>query len=432
MRRGRRHEWGADIRLLARGPRHFVLFVFSILAASFVLSTVALVREFPQDWPILLATHSHRFFFYPVLGIAALACFYVPAVVLTHLYWREDQILRYGRGRFVLGFLVVAAGSLGLAASYAGIPLTFGQRAPTPAMADRDTEFRRSIWELSPAALARNTADGAVVVPGCRTFRGEACRRVPVLEALYGLRKAAEDRWTITEFARVCVPDEFVEKPAAYWVERRCFAGVGALNAPDCCKVQRSLAAEVARLAQEDGMASRVGLIENVVTIAKAFFVLVVVAVGLMLAIWRNKLLIHYRGHLDAVERGVIVGATLMLVWLLMDYGYQQSVDVLFGRLDRHFPLRGSLAVGVLAVALIIYFLNRSVFNFAQLTTIGASAVAVANYELIGNTAARLLGAGAPYWVFGLLVAAAIVAVLTVYSPWKVALPPRREPPPYS
>ena len=419
----------SDARLLAPGVRNFVGLMFAVLGGSFVLSTGTLIAEFPNEWRLLLFAHSHRFFFFPVLGVAALACFYIPAVVLTDLYWRSG-LLKRGRLRFTLGFIAAVIVSVGFALSYAGLSPLGSWHASAPATADGDpagSELRRSIWELSPRALEANMAAGTVILPDCRTWDGRPCPRLPVVEALAALRKASMSRWTITEFARPCSQDGLVEKPAAYWVERHCFPAGVSLNAPDCCKVQASLAAEMSGLMLDEKLKSRVGVIEGVVTGLKSFFVIVVIVVGIMLAFWREKLVTHYRPHLDAIERGVIVGATLMLVWLLMDYGFQQTGDVLFGRLDRHFPVRASLTVGVLALALIIYFLNRSVYNPAQLFTIAGSAFAVLNYETIGNLSARLLGTGAPAWVFALLTLLGALAVFVVYGPWKLPLPPRRE-----
>lgn len=428
MRRGKKSTEVSELLLLAPAPRRFVKVVFLLLAIAFLLPTLLLVVDYPTDWATLLVAHSHRFFFFPVLGLAALACFYIPSVVLTDLYWRGG-VIPAGRIRYWLAFVAVSAFSAYVALGFAGLSplemLSPSYRAAQIA-ATETTPLRRSIWELSPLALARNAEAGIVEIPGCRTFDGRACRRLPIVTTLQTLRDEGMRRWTITEFARTCVPDTLVELPPTHWVERLCFPAGQRLNTPACCQVQASLEAEVARLLREPEMRSRVGVVENVATAFKSFFVIVVIVVGLLLAFWRNKLLVHYRNHLDAIERGVIVGAGLMLIWLLMDYGYQQTADVMFGRRLRGFPVRASLAVGVLAMALIIYFLNRSVYNVAQLSTIGASVVAVANYELIGNLSARLLGSGAHTFTFAGLVLVAVGAVILVYGPWKLPLPPRR------
>ena len=80
------------------GARIFVAISFVLLGASFIASTALLVREFESlDWFTMVVAHSHLFFFFPVLGLLALCAFFLPSVVLTHLYWNH---LRYGTGPF--------------------------------------------------------------------------------------------------------------------------------------------------------------------------------------------------------------------------------------------------------------------------------------------------------------------------------------------
>ena len=94
------------------GARIFVAIAFLILGASFVASTGVLINEFQNiDWFSMVVAHSHLFLFFPVLGILALVAFYLPSVIFTHLYWTH---LPYGRRRFLLGFIGIAALSLGI------------------------------------------------------------------------------------------------------------------------------------------------------------------------------------------------------------------------------------------------------------------------------------------------------------------------------
>ena len=113
------------------GARIFVALSFALLGASFIASTALLIMEFQGIDPLtMVAAHSHLFFFFPVLGLLALFAFYLPSVVFTHLYWNH---IPYGRVRFLLGLVVVAAASYG-----------FAQYLDKPP---------RAIWEVSPAAL---------------------------------------------------------------------------------------------------------------------------------------------------------------------------------------------------------------------------------------------------------------------------------------
>src|SRR5262245_23602237 len=115
------------------GARIFVAFCFVLLGVSFIASTALLIHEFQNvGWFTMVVAHSHLFFFFPVLGILALFAFYLPSVVFTHLYWNH---VRYGKIRFLLGLIGVAALSIYFALFYLDGP-------------------PRALWEVSPAALS--------------------------------------------------------------------------------------------------------------------------------------------------------------------------------------------------------------------------------------------------------------------------------------
>ena len=70
------------------GARIFVAIVYVVLGAAFLASTGLLIVEFQElDWLTMLVAYSHLFLFFPVFGLLALVAFYLPSVVLTHLYW---------------------------------------------------------------------------------------------------------------------------------------------------------------------------------------------------------------------------------------------------------------------------------------------------------------------------------------------------------
>ena len=130
------------------GARTFRAIVFVLLGASFIASTALAHLRVPANWSgsRCVATHGYLFFFFPVLGILALAAFYLPSVIFTHLYWHH---LPYGKLRYLLGLVVVAAAAIGFA--------KYLDKPP------------RSIWEATPAALLADRGD-------------QASRRVPILE----------------------------------------------------------------------------------------------------------------------------------------------------------------------------------------------------------------------------------------------------------
>ena len=127
----------------------------------------------------------------------------------------------------------------------------------------------------------------------------------------------------------------------------------------------------------------------------KVFFVLIVVAIGLLLAVWRDRIDTHYRELVPRLERGVIIGAFAMLFWPAMDYGYQQTANVLFGRADAGPQLRLSLVIAPWALLLLFYFLRRLGKQgelIGQISGVIVAGVAVLRYEQLNDWVGRLFG----------------------------------------
>jgi hypothetical protein len=385
----------------------FVATVFVLLGVSFVTSTAVMIHEFRDGtWEVLLFAHSHLFFFFPVFGLLVLAAFYIPAVVFTDFYWRPKNV-RYGRTRYLLGTVVV----LLLSANFAW-QLT--------------NKSVRGVWEIAPAVLAE---ERPAVVPDCRSD-GKACVRQPLLKALEDLREKGRQRSTVAEFARSCSQDGLMEEAPQARAKRYCFPAGERMEATACCSVQKAYTRYLAETARDETKRSLTSRVEEIVTYFKSFFILVLVVVGVLLVAWQNRIAKAYAERLPAIERGVIVGAVAMLFWLLMDYGYQQTTDVLGGRENANFPLRLSLVVAPWAAILVIYFVRRLEtvrFNIAQLITVTVSALALLRYEQISNNSVRLLGSGADEWYFIGLIGLALFALGLVYGPWKMPLPPMRK-----
>ena len=121
----------------------------------------------------------------------------------------------------------------------------------------------------------------------------------------------------------------------------------------------------------------------------------------MLLAIWRDRIDEHYRELVPRLERGVIIGAFAMLFWPAMDYGYQQTANVLFGRLASGPQLRLSLVIAPWALLLLFYFLRRLGKQgemIGQISGVVVAAVAVLRYEQLNDWAVRLLGIGAEPW----------------------------------
>ena len=376
--------------------RVVVAVVYLILGLSFVASTGLLIQEFQgTDWRPMIIAHSHLFFFFPVFGILALAAFYLPSVVFTDLYWRQ---LPYGKLRFLAGLVVLGVVSYGVA--------KFLDKPP------------RAIWEVSPRALAADKGDPA----GCGGGAGAtACRRAPILATLSSLRAAGQARVGLSKFARSCVTDPMLETPEELEKERYCFPAGVRLKSAACCEVQKTFADEVARLQADPARRSRSSVYDAVFMPLKIFFVLLVIGIGLLLSAWRDKIDLLYRESIPAVERGVIIGAFAMLFWPAMDYGYQQTANVLFGRWEG-LQLRLSLVIAPWALLLLFYFLRRLGKQgemIGQIAGVVTAAVAVLRYEDLNDWAVRLLGVGSQEWMMGGLLAVALAGFVALLWPWR-------------
>jgi hypothetical protein len=360
------------------GARIFVAIAFAILGASFLASTGLLIYEFHQlDWVTMVVAHSHLFLFFPVLGLLALVAFFLPSVILTDLYWRH---LRFGKARFALG-LVVLAGVSYLAA---------GSLDKEP----------RAVYEVSPHAILADRGDPA---------KG----RAPMLDTISTLRATAQSRFGLSSFGRSCVRDPLLEVPEEMLKERYCFPAKKNLTGEACCQVQAAFSKAVLRLQQDPSTRSYSGELDTTIFLPiKSFFILVVVAIAAFLAIWRSRIDQHYRDLVPAMERGVVVGGFAMLFWLAMDYGYQQTANVLFGRMTAGPQLRLSLILVPWALFLLFYFLRRLGKQgelIGQVSGVVFAGVAVLRYEQLNDWVVRLFGIGADGWVLsGLMVVALI------------------------
>jgi hypothetical protein len=376
------------------GARVFVAVLFLMLGASFIASTGFLVREFQDlDWGAMVVAHSHLFFFFPVFGILALAAFYLPAVIFTDLYWRH---VPYGKLRFVLGAIVVGGLSMFLAKLL-------------------DTE-PRALWEISPSALVADRGEPQ----GCGASSG-ACRRAPIVSALAELRREGQSRLGLSKFARSCLVDRMLEFPDEMDKERYCFPAGAKLKGAACCEAQRLFRNEITRLQADPAQRSLSATYDKVFLPLKVFFILIVVLIAALLAKWRDRIDEFYRELVPTIERGVIIGAFAMLFWPIMDYGYQQTANVLFGRFHGA-QLRYSLVIVPWALLLLFYFLRRLGKQgelIGQIAGVVTAAVAVLRYEDLNDWAVRLLGIGTNMWIVGLLVAIAVVGFIGLIRPFR-------------
>jgi hypothetical protein len=374
------------------GARIFVAVVYLILGAAFLVSTGMLINEFKSsDWFTMVVAHGHLFLFFPLFGILALVAFYLPSVVFTHLYWTH---LPYGKLRFLLGLIAVAVLTLGVCWWLDAKP--------------------RAVWEVSPHALA---ADKDEPVP-CGT--GSICQRTPILDAVANLRMEGQRRIGLSQFARNCKLDPLLDMPEDMTKLRWCFPAKAMLAGDACCQVQARFGDVVVRLQADASQRSLSAKLDVFFMPLKVFFVVILIAIGGLLAVWRHRLDQHYHELVPAIERGVIVGAIAMLFWPLMDYAYQQTSDALFGRWTGGPPLRLSLVIGPWALLLLFYFLRHLGQYSAivgQISGVVVATVYVMRYENLNDWAVRVLGIGIDSWTIGYLVIIALVGLVRLFWP---------------
>lgn len=369
-----------------------VTVAFSVLALSFLLSTASVIREFwDTELITILSTNSYLFIFFPTLGIVALAAFYMPAVIFTDIYLTKAPA---GAFRFAAGFAAAIMLSLYFAA-------------------DLNTTILRSAWEVSPTALANDRKTPATCLDGNRL-----CVQ-PILPVLTELREQSLKRIRISPFIRDCSPDELMEPKPENQSPRYCFPAAAKLDAKDCCTVKQAFSGRVYRLYANADNQSQSSKLDMYLLPFKAFFIIIIVLIGIFLIAWKHTLRRHYAPYIRAMERGLQIGAVTMLFWPVMDYAYQQTSDVLYGP-KSSFPLRLSLVLVPWALLLTFYFAEKiriELARAAQVIGSVASGIAILRYQDISDWSSKLAGPGAATVHFIMLagLSAIILAMLIVW-----------------
>jgi hypothetical protein len=375
------------------GPRVIVGAVFALLGLIFVASTAVLIYEFRElDWLSMVAAHSYLFFFFPTLGLLALHCFYLPSVILVHFFW---TYMYSGRTRLFLGLIALAA-----------LSTMFARYLDKPP---------RAIWEATPAALLADKGD-------------PARERAPILEVFSDLRERAQSRVGLPAFGRPCVTDPLLEPAANAARERYCFPAKTLLDTAACCAVQQQFADVVAKLQENPATRSLSTTLDAAFFLpVKVFFVLVIVAIGVLLAIWRRSIDVHYHAFVPQMERGIIIGGLAMLFWPAMDYAYQQMANVLFGRMQSGLQVRLSLVIAPWVVLLMFYFLrrlSRQAETIGQFSAVVVAAVALLRLDQLNDWLARLFGVGATEAILAAQIGLALAGLLALH--WMRSAPPSR------
>lgn len=369
--------------MIKKSSYYFVGVVYALLGMAFLASTASIFHEFGWETGSAIAiAHSHQFLFFPILGVAALIAFYLPSVVFADLYWQHIWL---GVPRFIFGAVVAIVLSLVVTDQLHNSSL-------------------RGIWELSQATLDKDLSDPAAA----------ARPHKPMMTVLKDVMSEAGQRSTISQFARNCAWDRKVERPLTDEALRLCVPSGAMQKTDDCCYIQRAFRDHVRSVWGDPTQRSKAAELDRYLLPFKIFFIIVLLAIGCFLAFWRKELGQHYSAMLPRVERGVIVGALCMLIWPLMDYGYQQTSDVMFGREYASVNIRHSLVMIPWAALLLLYFVDfgKNSTRTTQISTIVGGAVTLLRYQEINDLSARLLGAGATWAHFGFIGSVAFIGVI--------------------
>ena len=399
------------------GARTFTALIFIGLYLSFWVIPIQLWLEFGQqlglaDWLAITMFHSYLFVFYPLFGLAALIAFFRPAVIFTDLYWHH---IKLGRVRFILGFVVAVA----LAIAVASILLT-GQP--------------RGVWEMS----SKIPTDAHAVSFSCEAT-GKGCDAGPFLTPMFTVRAASRQRIGLRPYARSCKPDVLLEGPAENSKKRQCFLTNSRLIAKDCCAAQETFKKKLhasyinwtevgkhnwSRMGVIDqGIKSSTGFWHAVTLPFKAFFIIIMIVIAGMLVVWKRKVDQLYADLVPKMDRGMVVGAIVMLFWPLMEYAYAQSAGVMFGNWEPGFNLKASIIVLPWALVVGLYFMQRHGFGvLSQVMSIIGGAFAAFQYDQVTNLAVRYFGSGAGLLELNLMIVLVIFAIVVVLWPSKTDL----------
>lgn len=384
------------------GVRVFIAVLYSLIGLSFLATTGVLISEYrDHGWLEIATFYSHLFLFFPLFGVLGLVAFFTPSCVFLDMYWRH---VKYGRIRFIVGFVAVAGMSWLVANALVN-------------------SRERSIFEVKPDVLVRDQANLA----NCASPGGN-CPRLAALDALANVRAVSQSRIGLSDLAPNCDRDPLIASPLNPEVKRFCFASTPLSGATrlsldhECCQAQRNLVSAVNAMAATFDERSLTGKVHAYSLALKVFFMLTLLVISMMLAFRRRSLEQHYAAYIYPIERGVLVGAVAMLFYPIMSHAFLQSAALLYGagegssyRTPAPFI---SFAFGSWALLLLFFFYRRRDKEVEAIGRIGgvmASAIAVLKYDLIIDYFIRIAGSGAGITNIVLLGVLCLVAMIALY-----------------
>ncbi|MEQ1697790.1 MAG: hypothetical protein ABL901_18315 [Hyphomicrobiaceae bacterium] len=387
---------------MSRNAQGVVAVVFTVLALSFIATTAVLYYEFQDhQWFTIAAFYSHLFIFFPTFGILALFAFFIPASALLDLYWSPH--VPYGKIRFMVSTLLLAAVSLGISSTLiTGVP---------------------AVWWLSPQTLAADKGRPE----NCAAPR---CTRLPVMDSVAEVRRVSQHRAGLSPFARPCEADNLMEIPPEQLQKRQCFVTKTKVSAAECCMAQNTFNNDLSKLYADEPAHSVTGKIHAILLPLKVFFLLMVLSIGVLLAVWRRKIDKLYGAYTGRIERGLLVGAVAMLVWPVANHGFLLSSTLLYGKAGEGLyaiisPVL-SFMFAAWALLLVLFFFRQHQRDIEAAGKIGggiASAVAIIKYNEIIDYATRFIGSGADPWELSLMAVLIVGAFSALYIGLPVDVP---------
>ena len=362
---------------MSRNSQGVVAVVFTVIAISFLVTTAVLFVEFYDvPWFTIAAFYSHLFIFFPTFGILALCAFFVPASALLDLYWNHPGEVKFGKLRFTFATLALLGLSMAISSLLVqGVP---------------------AVWWLMPQTLKSDQGRPA----GCKLLH---CARMPVMESVAEVRRVSQERTGLSPFVRPCDFDKnLMEMPPELRQERYCFVTKTKLSAEQCCTAQREFSADLKQLYDDESAHSVTGKVHAVLLPLKIFFLLMILAIGILLALWRRTIDRLYKSYTGRIERGLLIGALAMLLWPVSNHGFLQSSTLLYGQAGEGLYASISPVMSFMfaawALLLVLFFFRQYERDIEAAGKIGggiASAVAIIKYNEIIDYATHYLGSGA-------------------------------------
>ena len=375
----------------ALGSRIIVGVVFAVLGLAFIAETAVVIWEFSEPLALsMVAFDSQNFLFFPTLGLIGLFAFRRAAVAIVDAYWRHVQ----GGKLVLIGSVLV----IGLIAAY--LTATF-QSSPN-----------RLWWEISKEALINDPGSPAGCTP-------PECDRAPIIEAHQTVRLLARSEGGLAPFVESC-EDELVSafRPQEDRINF-CFVTGSRLGVAECCAAKEGFKDAVSALYQESP--SLTYRAHHLFLPFKAFFLLMLLMIGLMLARSRTVLETNYPRTMVLVERNMPIGGLSMLLWPLMNQAYTQSFDLLYGAGDAGAfrvtaPLYTVAFAGWVMILLFYYFRRYPKETEGAAKVIGGllAGLSILNFDSILAWVNRFMGAGTN------VVSIAVLVVIALFLAWEV------------